>query len=182
MLFAHIHLLFYCVVFLNNQRRHPEVMSLLATTILSPSLSSLNCYQTNFHHRQLRVCRLAGRASIFLTFAARSSQRSIICVGKESDGGSCDACDVLGSVSDWRTSFRRTSFVVQTKIIHCGTSITHNISFWRQKLSQCVRKFVSQNKAKNAGRSGKNAGNTSKCGISRTIAGWLTPMDAGHKL
>ena len=64
-LFTHIHLLFYCIVFLNNQRRHPEVMSLLATTILSLSLSSLNCYQTNFHHRQLRVCRLAGRASIF---------------------------------------------------------------------------------------------------------------------
>ena len=174
MLFTHIHLLFYCVVFLNNQRRHPEVMSLLATTILSLSLSSLNCYQTNFHHRQLRVCRLAGRASIFLTFAARSSQRSIICVGK--DGGSCDACDVLGSVSGWRTSFRRTSFVVQTKILDCETSITHKMSFWRQKLSQFVRKFVSQNKAKNAGRSGKNAGNTSKCGISRTIAGWLTPM------
>ena len=109
-----------------------------------------------FHHRQLRVCRLAGRANIFLTFAAMSSQRSIICVGK--GGGSCDACDVLGSVSGWRTSFRRTSFVVQTKILDCGTSITHKISFWRQKLSQFVRKFVSQNKAKNAGRSGKNAG------------------------
>ena len=55
------------------------------------------------------------------------------------------------------------------------------MSFWRQKLSQFVIKFVSQNKAKNAGRSGKNAGmreieSTSKCGISRTIAGWLTPM------
>ena len=156
MLFTHIHLLFYCVVFLNNQRRHPEVMSLLATTILSLSLSSLNCYQTNYHLRQLRVCRLADRASVLLTFAARSSQRSIICVGK--DGGSCDACDVLGSVSGWRTSFRRTSFVVQTKILDCETSITHKISFWRQKLSQFVRKFVSQNKAKNARRSGKNAG------------------------
>ena len=103
MLFTHIHLLFYCVVFLNNQRRHPEVMSLITMTILSLSLSSLNCYQTNFHHRQLRVCRLAGRAIIFLTFAARSGQRAI-CFGK--DGGSCDACDVLGSVSGWRTSFR----------------------------------------------------------------------------
>ena len=40
--------------------------------------------------------------------------------------------------------------------------------------------FVSQNIAKNAGRSLKkcgNAGNRLKCGISRTIAGWLTPMD-----
>ena len=112
MLFTHIHLLFYCVVFLNNQRRHPEVMSLLATTILSPSLSSLNCYQTNLHHRQLRVCRLAGRANIVLTFAARSSQRSIICVVK--DGGSCNACDVSGSVSGWRTSFRRVDELVSS--------------------------------------------------------------------
>ena len=156
MLFTHIHLLFYCVVFLNNQRRHPEVMSLITMTILSLSLSSLNCYQTNFHHRQLRVRRLAGRAIIFLTFAARSGQRAIICFGK--DGGSCDACDVLGSVSGWRTSFRWTSFVVQTKILYCETSITHTISFWRQKLSQFVRKFVSQNKTKNEGRSGENAG------------------------
>ena len=159
MLFTHIHLLFYCVVFLNNQRRHPEVMSLLATTILSPSLSSLNCYQTNFHHRQLCV---------FLTFAARS----IICVGK--DGGSCDACDVLGSVSGWRTSFRRVDALVSSY-----RRITHTISFWRQKLSQFVRKFVSQNNAKNAGRSGKNAGNTTKCGISRTIAGFPARLRDG---
>ena len=32
-----------------------------------------------------------------------------------------------------------------------------------------------QNKAKNAGRFRKNAGRKAKCGISRTIAGWLTP-------
>ena len=32
------------------------------------------------------------------------------------------------------------------------------MSFWRQQLSEFVRKIVSQNKAKNAGRSGKNAG------------------------
>ena len=44
MLFTHIHLLCYCVVFLNNQRRHPEVISLLTTTILSLSLNSLGCY------------------------------------------------------------------------------------------------------------------------------------------
>ena len=64
----------------------------------------------------------------------------------------------LGNMSAWRTSFRRTSFVVQTKILYCKTTITHTISFWRQQLSQLVRKFASQNKAKNAGRSGKNAG------------------------
>ena len=85
-------------------------------------------------------------------------------------------------MSGWRTSFRRTSFVVQTKILYCETTIMHTISFWRQQLSQLVRKCASQNKAKNAGLSGKksgNAGNTSKCGISRTIAGWLTPMTCG---
>ena len=49
----HIHLLFYFVVFLNNQRRHPEVISLLTTTILSLSLNSLGCYQTL--RQQLRM-------------------------------------------------------------------------------------------------------------------------------
>ena len=33
-----------------------------------------------------------------------------------------------------------------------------------------------QNKAKNAGRSQKNAGRKAKCGISRMTAGRLTPM------
>ena len=35
---------------------------------------------------------------------------------------------------------------------------------------------VFRNKAKNAGRFRKNAGRKAKCGISRTIAGSLTPM------
>ena len=52
------------------------------------------------------------------------------------------------------TSFRRTSFVVQTKIFYCETTITHKISFWRQKVSQFV-KTKSQNKAKNTGLSGE---------------------------
>ena len=38
---------------------------------------------------------------------------------------------------------------ILVKIDPC--TITHTISFWRQQLSQFVRKFVSQNKAKNAG-------------------------------
>ena len=46
-LFTHIHLLFYYVVFLHNQRRHPGVISLLTTTIMSLSLNILSCYQTN---------------------------------------------------------------------------------------------------------------------------------------
>ena len=33
-----------------------------------------------------------------------------------------------------------------------------------------------QNKAKNAGRFRTNVGRKAKCGISRTVAGWLTPM------
>ena len=64
----------------------------------------------------------------------------------------------LGNVSGWRTSFRRTIFVVQTKILYCGPTNTHKVSFWRLKWSQLLRQFVSQNKAKNAGRSRKNAG------------------------
>ena len=38
------------------------------------------------------------------------------------------------------------------------------------------RFFSFRNKARNAGCSHKNAGNKPKCGISRTIAGRLTPM------
>ena len=48
--FTHIHLLFYSVF--NNQRCHPEVISLLTTTILTESVTeypgSLGCYETNF--------------------------------------------------------------------------------------------------------------------------------------
>ena len=44
------------------------------------------------------------------------------------------------------------------------------------------RFLLFQNKARNAGCSRKNAGNKQKCGISRTIAGRLTPMciSLGH--
>ena len=58
-LFTHIHLLFYCVVFLNNQRRHSEVISLLTTTILSLSLNSLGCYQTDIDHFVCDAWRVA---------------------------------------------------------------------------------------------------------------------------
>ena len=68
-----------CSVF--NRRRHHEVISLLTTTVLSLSLRSLVCYQTNSTDNRL----LAGRASIFLKFAARST---IIYFGK--DQGSCE--------------------------------------------------------------------------------------------
>ena len=36
--------------------------------------------------------------------------------------------------------------------------------------------YFFQNKAKNVGRFRTNVGRKAKCGISRTIAGWLTPM------
>ena len=58
----------------------------------------------------------------------------------------------LGNVSGWRTSTNY--FVLQMKILYCGPTITHKVSFWRQKCQE----FVSQNKAQNAGRSQKNAG------------------------
>ena len=135
--------------FLYEVASHVKKTAILAIIIIIIIINKLPSSTTS-------CARLAGRTSIFLTFATRSSQRSIICVGKH--GGSCDACDVLGSVSGWRTSFRRTSFVVQTNILYCEISLTHNIYFWRQKLSQFVRKFVSQNQVKNVGRSGKNAG------------------------
>ena len=115
-------------MFLNNRRRHHEVISLLTTTVLSLSLGSLVCYQTN----------------------------STSCA---TPSGSRDTrTRRLGNVSGWWTSFRRTIFVVQKKILYCGPTITHKVSFWRLKWSQLLRKFVSQNKAKNAGRSRKNAG------------------------
>ena len=39
----------------------------------------------------------------------------------------------LRNVRGWRTSFRRTIFFVQTKILYCGPTITHKVSFWRLK-------------------------------------------------
>ena len=44
------------------------------------------------------------------------------------------------------------------------------------KIVAIFREFFSGNKAKNAGCFRKNAGRKAKCWISRTIAGWLTPM------
>ena len=61
MLFTHIHLLFYCVVFLNNQRRHHEVISLLTTTILSLSLNSGGRQSGYFH-----VTFISNEAAMFV--------------------------------------------------------------------------------------------------------------------
>ena len=53
------------------------------------------------------------------------------------DERGCDArTRRSGSVSDWRTSFPRTIFVVQTKIFYFEIKIKHKISFWLQKLSR----------------------------------------------
>ena len=51
------------------------------------------------------------------------------------------------------TSFRRTSFVVQTKIFYA-----HNFFLAQKIIEICKKKIVYQNKAKNAGRCGGNAG------------------------
>ena len=59
-------------------------------------------------------------------------------------------------------------------------------SFFEQNVSvqssNCDFKqfFLFRNKARNAGRSSKNAGNKHKYGISRTIAGRVTPMVIGR--
>ena len=62
-------------------------------------------------------------------------------------------------------------------------SLTFSQSFLEQNVSVQLKKnaifsnfLLFRNKAKNAVCSGKNAGNKLKCGISRTIAGRLTPM------
>ena len=54
----------------------------------------------------------------------------------------------LGNMNSWRTFFRRPSFVLQTKILYCETTITLKISFWCQKLSQFVRNFFLKIKPK----------------------------------
>ena len=91
MLFTHIHLLFYCVVFLNNQRRHPEVIVLavlLTMTILILSLNSLGCYQgsdyvsgarTNYHNS---MCPASGYVT------ARKNCCKPICPAPGKIGGS----------------------------------------------------------------------------------------------
>ena len=58
-------------------------------------------------------------------------------------------------------------------------SLTFSQSVFEQNVSvqiKLLRFLLFRNKARNAGRSGKNAGNKAKCGISRTIAGRLTPV------
>ena len=83
---------------------------------------------------------LAGRASIFLTFAARST---IIYLGK--DQGSCEW---LRHTHATFGQCERLANVLSTYIRKSFTTITHKVSFWRLKWSQLLRKNVSQNKAK----------------------------------
>ena len=101
---------------------------------------------------------LAGRASIFWHSPPGVASVLLFVSAKMTGTATHPTFGPYIYVSGWGTSFRRTSFVVQTKICYCETTITNTISFWCQQLPQFVRKFVSQNKAKNAGRSGKNAG------------------------
>ena len=64
-----------------------------------------------FGLRQLRVRRLAGRASIFLTFAARSSQRAIICFGNDEGYATVWQCERAGErpFDELVSSYRRKS-------------------------------------------------------------------------
>ncbi len=81
-------------------------------------------------------------------------------------------CERLANV-DLTNYFRRTEKNPLLRTYHYAQSF-----FLAPKIITMInlRTFVSQNKAQNAGCSRKNAGITSKCGISRTIAVWLTPM------
>ena len=63
-------------------------------------------------------------------------------------------------------------------------SLMFSQSFFEKKMSpysynycDFQRFLLFQNKARNAGRSGENAGNKPKCRISHVIVGRLTPMD-----
>ena len=101
--------------------------------------------------------RLAGRASIFLTFAA--GVLSFISVKIKGTASGCDTrtrrfgqCERLANVLS-TNYIRRTDENPLLWSYHYAPSF-----FLAPKMIQLLRKFVSQNKAKNAGRSRKNAG------------------------
>ena len=130
-------------MFLYNRRHHPEVILLLATTVLI--LSTFRC-QTNLFDNFFVRRRLAGSA-----YARRRRRQN-------PPGGDTHAkikgpvgwlqrTRCSGNVSDWRTSFQLTIFVIQTIIFYCETRITHTISFWLQKLSLLYAIFFSPKKA-----------------------------------
>ena len=72
------------------------------------------------------------------------------------------------------------NFLVARCQKHCWSTFSHSFCpqniFVVLKICRDFQRIFSRNKAKNAGCFRKNAGRKAKCGISRTIAGWLTPM------
>ena len=138
-------------MFLNNQRRHNKVVSLLTTTVLSLSLRSLVCYQTNSpscttpsgsrkHFSDIR------RQEYYHLFRQRSRELLVAATHARDVWAMWAAGE--RPFDELFSSYRRKSF----------TTIMHKVSFWRLKWSQLLRKCVSQNKPKNAGRSQENAG------------------------
>ena len=95
---------------------------------------------------------------------------------------------ILESKTARRCSHWRFHWAFSNKMSSTVKIIASFSDFWRifeSKVTLIARwrylcdfqRFLSfRNTARNAGRSGKNAGNQQKCGISRTIAGRLTPM------
>ena len=83
-----------------------------------------------------------------------------------------------GSVSDWRTSFPRTIFVVQRKSFILKLKFSTKYLFGCKNYCEFRRFFSPPKKPKNAGCFGKNAGmrETTKFAGFPAIAGWLTPM------
>ena len=64
---------------------------------------------------------------------------------------------------------------VTLSLMFSQSFVEQNVSV-QLKLLRFQRFLLFRNKARNAGRSDKNAGNKPKCGISHTVAGRLTPM------
>ena len=120
--FTHIHLFFYCVLFLNNQRRHAEVISLLTTTILSLSLNSLGCYQ-HFVNNFVCVATPSGSRKHFSDFRRQDAMNSS--ARRAMTGSGLQLPLVSATMKGAATSFRRTSFVVHMKILYCETTITN---------------------------------------------------------
>ena len=91
------------------------MIPLLTTTVVSLSLRSLVCYQINSTDNRL----LAGRARIFLTFAARSnSLLSFISAKIKGAASGCDThatfgqCERLANFDELFSSYRRKSFTM----------------------------------------------------------------------
>ena len=160
------------------------MIPLLTTTVLSLSLRSLVCYQTNSTScgtpsGSRKYFSDIRRQEYYHLFRQRSRELRVAATHARTHA-TFGQCERLANVLP-TNYFRRTDENPLQWTYHYAQSF-----FLAPKMITIIKKICSQNKAKNAGRSRKekcgNAGNTSKCGISRTIAGWLTPMNCHHVL